>query len=153
MPCFRVFRLFRGSLIFGDRNQSVIAGLGRFLNHGTHGTHGMESLHGYALFPCIRVVPWFHSVKFREGRASRQTELQCEFPQQEDCSWSGNSPRIAQQRNLIVAEDDLATAAGDLMNLCNENADHPLIVTNFSSFKSHLTRRLDPTKISVICIH
>ena len=58
MPCFRVFRLFRGSLIFGDMNQSVVAGLG-FFNHGIHRTHGRESLHGHASFPCIRVVPWF----------------------------------------------------------------------------------------------
>ena len=105
-------------------------------------------MHGYALFPCIQVIPWFHSVKFKEGRTSRQTELQCEFPLHVVCSWSGNSPRIAQQRNLVVTEDDFATAAGDLLNLCNENADHPLIVTNFFNFKSHLTRRLDPTSFA-----
>lgn len=105
-------------------------------------------MYGYALFPCIQVIPWFHSVKFKEGRTSRQTELQCEFPLHVVCSWSGNSPRIAQQRNLVVTEDDFATAAGDLLNLCNENADHPLIVTNFFNFKSHLTRRLDPTSFA-----
>ena len=37
----------------------MVAGLGLFLNHGIHGTHGRETSHGYALFPCIRVVPWF----------------------------------------------------------------------------------------------
>jgi len=66
MPCFRVFRLFRGSLVFGDKNQSVVAGLGRFLNHGTHGTHGRESLHGYALFPWIRVGLWFPGFRGQE---------------------------------------------------------------------------------------
>ncbi|MCE2754303.1 MAG: hypothetical protein LW720_20800 [Pirellula sp.] len=39
----------------------------------------------------------FHSVKLQEGRASRQTELQREFPLHVVCSWLGNSPRIAQQ--------------------------------------------------------
>jgi hypothetical protein len=110
-PCFRVFGLFRGSLVFGDKKQSVVAGLGffkprntqntrkgilarlclvsvysvysvvpwfsaartnlwppdsDFLNHETHRTHGRESLHGYALFPCIRVVPWFPGFRGQE---------------------------------------------------------------------------------------
>jgi hypothetical protein len=45
-------------------------------------------------------------------RASRQTELQREFPLQVDCSWLGNSPRIAQQNYSQVTEDDFARAAG-----------------------------------------
>ena len=45
-------------------------------------------------------------------RASRQTELQCEFPLHVVCSWLGNSPRIAQQSYLLVIEDDFAKAAG-----------------------------------------
>ena len=45
-------------------------------------------------------------------RASRQTELQREFPLHVICSWLGNSPRIAQQSYLLVTEDDFAKAAG-----------------------------------------
>ena len=48
----------------------------------------------------------------QEGRASRQTELQREFPRHVVCSWLGNSPRIAQQSYLLVTEDDFAKAAG-----------------------------------------
>jgi len=54
----------------------------------------------------------FHSVKFQEGRAIRQTELQREFPLHVVCSWLGNSPRIAQQSYLLVTEYDFAKAAG-----------------------------------------
>jgi hypothetical protein len=54
----------------------------------------------------------FHSVELQEGRASRQTELQREFPLHVVCSWLGNSPRIAQQSYLLVTEDDFAKAAG-----------------------------------------
>ena len=53
----------------------------------------------------------FHSVELQEGRASRQTELQREFPLRVVCSWLGNSPRIAQQ-SYLVTEDDFAKAAG-----------------------------------------
>jgi hypothetical protein len=60
---------------------------------------------------CISVISrWprlFHSM-----RASRQTELQREFPLHVVCSWLGNSPRIAQQSYLLVTEDDFAKAAG-----------------------------------------
>jgi hypothetical protein len=45
-------------------------------------------------------------------RASRQTELQREFPLHVVCSWLGNSPRIAQQSYLLVTEDDFAEASG-----------------------------------------
>jgi hypothetical protein len=45
-------------------------------------------------------------------RASRQTELQREFPLHVVCSWLGNSPRIAQQSYLLVTEDDFAKGAG-----------------------------------------
>jgi len=57
-----------------------------------------------------RVSGWprlFHSM-----RASRQTELQREFPLHVVCSWLGNSPRIAQQSYLLVTEEDFAKAAG-----------------------------------------
>jgi hypothetical protein len=49
---------------------------------------------------------------FHSMRASRQTELQREFPIHVVCSWLGNSPRIAQQSYLLVTEDDFARAAG-----------------------------------------
>ncbi len=49
---------------------------------------------------------------FHSMRASRQTELQREFPIHVVCSWLGNSPRIAQQSYLLVTEDDFAQAAG-----------------------------------------
>ena len=49
---------------------------------------------------------------FHSMRASRQTELQREFPLHVVCSWLGNSPRIAQQSYLLVTEDDFAKAAG-----------------------------------------
>jgi hypothetical protein len=51
-------------------------------------------------------------VKFQEGRAIRQTELQREFPLHVVCSWLGNSSRIAQQGCLLVTEDDFAREAG-----------------------------------------
>jgi hypothetical protein len=54
----------------------------------------------------------FHSVALKEGRASRQTELQREFPLHVVCSWLCNSPRIAQQSYPLVTEDDFAKAAG-----------------------------------------
>ena len=49
---------------------------------------------------------------FHSMRASRQKELQREFPLHVVCSWLGNSPRIAQQSYLLVTEDDFAKAAG-----------------------------------------
>ena len=49
---------------------------------------------------------------FHSMRASRQTELQREFPLHVVCLWLGNSPRIAQQSYLLVTEDDFARAAG-----------------------------------------
>jgi hypothetical protein len=49
---------------------------------------------------------------FHSMRASRQTELQRDFPLHVVCSWLGNSPRIAQQSYLLVTEDDFARAAG-----------------------------------------
>ena len=54
----------------------------------------------------------FRTVRLQEGRASRQTELQREFPLHVVCSWLGNSPRIAQQSYLLVTEEDFAKAAG-----------------------------------------
>ena len=45
-------------------------------------------------------------------RASRQTELQREFPLHVVCIWFRNSPRFAQQCYLLVTENDFAKAAG-----------------------------------------
>jgi len=49
---------------------------------------------------------------FHSMRASRQTELQREFPIHVVCSWLGNSPQVAQQSYLLVTEDDFERAAG-----------------------------------------
>jgi hypothetical protein len=49
---------------------------------------------------------------FHSMRASRQTELQREFPIHVVCSWLANSPRIAQQSYLLVTEDDFARSTG-----------------------------------------
>jgi integrase len=54
------------------------------------------------------VEPWdrlFHSM-----RASRQTELEAEFPLHVVCSWLGNSPRIAQRSYLLVTDDHFQAA-------------------------------------------
>jgi len=55
------------------------------------------------------VSPWnrlFHSM-----RASRQTELQREYPTHVVCAWLGNSPAIAQKSYLLVTEADFEKAA------------------------------------------
>jgi hypothetical protein len=49
---------------------------------------------------------------FHSMRASRQTELQREFPLHLVCSWLCNSPWIAQQSYLLMIEDDSVRAAG-----------------------------------------
>lgn len=54
------------------------------------------------------VEPWprlFHSL-----RASRQTELEKEFPTYVVCAWLGNSEKIAKESYLLVTEDHFATA-------------------------------------------
>lgn len=47
---------------------------------------------------------------FHSMRASRQTELEREFPLHVVCSWLGNSVRIAQKSYLLVTDDDFAKA-------------------------------------------
>jgi hypothetical protein len=59
-------------------------------------------------------------------RASRQTELQREFPIHVVCSWLGNSPRIAQQSYLLVTEDDFAKAAGHSPMATRGSVDAPV---------------------------
>jgi integrase len=54
------------------------------------------------------VSPWprlFHSM-----RASRQTELQEDFPTHVVCSWIGNSEAIAKESYLLVTEDHFSRA-------------------------------------------
>ncbi len=55
------------------------------------------------------VSPWkrlFHSM-----RASRQTELERQFPIHVVCAWLGNSVRIAQKSYLLVTDEDFEKAA------------------------------------------
>ena len=117
MSSFRVFRVFRGSLLFGDKSEYVVAApqyraaantaMGwKNSNLRTEMTRLLRRA-GVSGLPRL-----FHSVTLQEGRASRQTELQREFPLHVVCSWLGNSPRIAQQSYLLVTEDDFAKAAG-----------------------------------------
>ena len=54
------------------------------------------------------VAPWprlFHSM-----RASRQTELERDFPTYVVCSWLGNSEKIAKESYLLVTDDHFAKA-------------------------------------------
>ncbi len=56
------------------------------------------------------VTPWgrlFHSM-----RASRQTELEREFPLHVVCSWLGNSPKVANRSYLLTTETDFEKAIG-----------------------------------------
>ena len=55
-----------------------------------------------------KVSSWprlFHSM-----RASRQTELEREFPLHVVCAWLGNSPKIAQRSYLLVTSEDFQKA-------------------------------------------
>jgi hypothetical protein len=49
---------------------------------------------------------------FHSMRASRQTELQREFPLHVVCSWLGNSPRIAKQSYLLVTDEGFSRTLG-----------------------------------------
>ena len=54
------------------------------------------------------VTPWarlFHSM-----RASRQTELEREFPLHVVCSWLGNSPKVANRSYLLTTDADFEKA-------------------------------------------
>ncbi len=54
------------------------------------------------------VAPWarlFHSM-----RASRQTELERQFPRHVVCAWLGNSSQVAERSYLLVTESDYALA-------------------------------------------
>jgi hypothetical protein len=47
---------------------------------------------------------------FHSMRASRQTELERQFPRHVVCAWMGNSTRVAEKSYLLVTEDDYAQA-------------------------------------------
>jgi hypothetical protein len=108
---------FPGSLIFGDNSEYVVAA--PQYRAAANTTMGWKNSNLRTemtrLLRRAGVSGWpglFHPVKLQEGRASRQTELQREFPLHVVCSWLGNSPRIAQQSYLLVTEDDFAKASG-----------------------------------------
>jgi len=55
-----------------------------------------------------KITPWarlFHSM-----RASRQTELERQFPIHVVCAWLGNPPKVAQRSYLLVTDDDIHRA-------------------------------------------
>ncbi len=57
------------------------------------------------------VTPWgrlFHSM-----RASRQTELERDFPLHVVCSWLGNSPKVANRSYLLTTETDFEKAMSE----------------------------------------
>ncbi len=85
MSCFRVFGVFCGSLLFGDKSEYVVAvpqyraadntAMGwKNSNLRTEMTRLLRRA-GVSGWPRL-----FHSVTLQEGRVSRQTELQREFP-------------------------------------------------------------------------
>ena len=57
------------------------------------------------------VKPWarlFHSM-----RASRQTELEHQYPTHVVCAWLGNSPQVARKSYLLVTDADFAKAISE----------------------------------------
>jgi integrase len=98
--------------IFGDKSEFVVAlPSSRAASNGEMGWKNANlRSEMFRLMRRAGVSRWprlFHSM-----RASRQTELQREFPIHVVCSWLGNSPQVAQQSYLLVTEDDFAKAAG-----------------------------------------
>ncbi len=66
-----------------------------------------------------KVEPWvrlFHSM-----RASRQTELEHEYPTHVVCAWLGNSVTVAQKSYLLVTEADVAKAINDTTRIRGTN--------------------------------
>lgn len=112
-----MFGVFRGSLLFGDKSEYVVAApqYRAAANTAMGWKNSNLRTEMTRLLRRAGVTGWprlFHTASLREGRASRQTELQREFPLHVVCSWLGNSPRIAQQSYLLVTADDFAKAAG-----------------------------------------
>ena len=54
---------------------------------------------------------------FHNMRASRQTELENDFPTHVVCAWLGNSPAVAHKHYLKVTEDHMQRAAYALQNM------------------------------------
>ena len=98
--------------IFGDKSEYVVAHPGFRAAANTEMGWKNSNLRT-GLMRLLRragVSPWprlFHSM-----RASRQTELQREFPIHVVCPWLSNSPQVAQQSYLLVTEDDFERASG-----------------------------------------
>jgi integrase len=65
-------------------------------------THFIKRLRKAGISPWARL---FHSM-----RASRQTELEREYPLHVVCSWLGNSPKVAQRSYLLTTESDFQKA-------------------------------------------
>lgn len=80
----------------------------------------------HALMAVIRrtgIDPWprlFHNL-----RASRQTELQEEFPIHVVCAWLGNTPKVAHESYLQVTEDHFARALQNALQN-SERTEHAL---------------------------
>ena len=49
---------------------------------------------------------------FHSMRASRQTELEAQFPRHVVCAWMGNSSAVAEKSYLLVTEEDFRVATG-----------------------------------------
>ena len=60
---------------------------------------------------------------FHSMRASRQTELERDFPTHVVCSWLGNSATVARQSYLLITEDDFTKATGKTRVLNPTRAD------------------------------
>ena len=85
MSSFRVFRVFRGSLLSGDKSEYVVAApqYRAAANTAMGWKNSNLRTEMTRLLRRAGVSGWprlFHSVTLQEGRASRQTELQREFP-------------------------------------------------------------------------
>ena len=89
MSSFRVFGVFRGSLLFGDKSEYVVAApqYRAAANTAMGWKNSNLRTEMIRLLRRAGVSGWprlFHSM-----RASRQTELQREFPLHVVCSWLG----------------------------------------------------------------
>jgi integrase len=76
---------------------------------------------------------------FHSMRASRQTELEKEFPIHVVCSWLGNSPQIAQKSYLLVTEDDFQKAVSEPMDGPSRRGTQPTLLgekLNVSRYKT-----------------
>lgn len=62
---------------------------------------------------------------FHSMRASRQTELERQFPLHVVCSWLGNSERIARKSYLLVTDADFEKAAHNPAQLSPKTAHNP----------------------------